>query len=1358
MRTSLHISRRPSVAFATGTAIALLLAMLGGPASPANAAASTCTLVPVLRDVTVTQGVSAYPVLVRGKESLARFFLSLPSCASSTASIAITGAKLTIRSSYTTATTITAYSPAAGTTPRLAPYSSAPAVDSTADPKFVIPPIVPSPADTGRFAVTFSGTISYSSYTSSKASAVNGTITFSNRPGTTTAISMTVERKTNAFRVLVVPMGDARQSYASQFDSVARTTTQNGMTAAARKLPVPDSTGDLGGAGGLRYTINPTLLDLSRLLNSSGKFCGTGANFDAVKAQLAQFLQSWNTANPLKPADRVLGVVKDTISLGGSSGCAEGMSVVNGPEAWVRAIAATSTTPSNMGSLTAMELGHTMGLVPLHRADPYSPYHSPNTQADLTSPNRAYNVGTRSFLADDKTALTLSGTWNDTNTLFERDDWATLLCALGGGTTADCPVAGTVGTSTGVGAEPTFVISGTTDGSAGGTSVVESYFATGVPRTTPESESAYRLVQLHGDRVVRNDGVPVRFGTSLHDDDHSDHDAATGLFSVAFPFDTATTRIELRHGSSVLYSRNKNGAPQLTSTTVTPGGSSGGGGGGGSTPATVERVNVTPAGMQSTGGYAEHVDLSGDGQFVAFASTAPDLVAGDTNGVFDVFVRDLVAGTTERVSVSSAGVAGDARSERPSISDDGRFVAFHSNATNLVPGDSNGFGDIFVRDRATGATERVNVSSSGTEANNASLIEPLISSTGRFVLFATRATNLDASGQSGMFLHDRTTGTTERVSVPQSGTSGSGEAQVTGGISDNGDVAGFSSYGPLVPDQAGFSRPGFYYQAFVRVRSTATTELVSVADGSGAQGDKPSYLAAVSADGRYAAFNSEATNFVAGDTNGANDVFVRDRVAGTTIRVAVRSDGMQANGSTVLLDASSDLRHMLLSSAATNLVADDTNGLADLFLLDRTSGVLEQINVAADGTQSNDYHGSAATSEGGTAQAFTSAATNLVSGDTNVSMDVFHRTPGAPAPASTPPPPVGTADVSVTATDDQPGNLRLDLIYTCGDVRYPVAVGVDPDDVSASSAAWKLNADTTLGCADGTLSAVVNDGFTQASPLDVVEGGSGAAAKPPVAAISAPSPGTVVRQFDPVTLAGSGKDAESGELTGNALSWTVDGPGTSRSGSGSVVDLAPPAAGWTPGSYTVSLRVTDASGTVDSASTTFTAVADADHDGLSAPVEGQACFPAGADHDFANAYTDHDADGIPNADDATLTGEPCVAATSYDGSLSVSPNPLPLIGTARTFTVTLNVPFRTLNGTEGSSVAITGIAGKTVTGFMNVGWTPKGTTATVRFQSAPLLNYLKAHRLTNRPVTLVVSGTATSRAWAFATYGTLSTQ
>ena len=249
--------------------------------------------------------------------------------------------------------------------------------------------------------------------------------------------------------------------------------------------------------------------------------------------------------------------------------------------------------------------------------------------------------------------------------------------------------------------------------------------------------------------------------------------------------------------------------------------------------------------------------VSPDGRFVAFSSRSDNLVPNDANGADDVFLRDTLARTTERISVSSAGEEGNAGSWADSISGDGRFVAFSSYASNLVPEDTNDTADVFVGDRLTGTTERVSVSSTG-EQGNASSAGASISADGRFVAFASYATNLvpnDTNGTRDVFIRDMLMGTTRRVSVSTSGE----------------------------------------------------------------QGDGTSGIHSMSADARYVAFDSLAANLVADDTNGVRDIFLHDCQTGETSRVSVASDGSQADGSSRSPAVCANGRHVAFLSESGNL-------------------------------------------------------------------------------------------------------------------------------------------------------------------------------------------------------------------------------------------------------------------------------------------------------------------------------------------------------------------------------------------------------------------------------------------------------
>jgi Tol biopolymer transport system component len=412
-----------------------------------------------------------------------------------------------------------------------------------------------------------------------------------------------------------------------------------------------------------------------------------------------------------------------------------------------------------------------------------------------------------------------------------------------------------------------------------------------------------------------------------------------------------------------------------------------------------ELVSVSMNGAPSAGG-AGHPSISADGRFVAFDSGAPDFVPGDTNGHTDIFVRDRLLGVTARVSVDSSGaqVFGDSRA--PAISADGRFVAFTSAATTLVPNDTNGKIDVFVHDMQTGATSRVNVDSAGREANGNTPLGILlaISGDGRYVAFQSDATNLvpgDTNGSTDAFVHDLLTGQTVRASVDSNGNQAMFGA-LAPAISADGRWVAFTSYSRdlVAGDTNGF------FDTFVHDMQTGATTLVSVSSN-GTQGNDNSFGPRISADGRYVSFPSYASNLVPGDTPGSYDVFVHDRMSGLTTRASVGVTGAVGDGELDLHSFSADGRYVVFQSSATNLVPFDTNLAFDFFVRDLQTGQTTRASVTTEGAQAGGDTGPMffpAISADGRYVAFQSAAANLVSADTHGLINIFVRDRGANPP------------------------------------------------------------------------------------------------------------------------------------------------------------------------------------------------------------------------------------------------------------------------------------------------------------------------------------------------------------------------
>jgi Tol biopolymer transport system component len=402
-------------------------------------------------------------------------------------------------------------------------------------------------------------------------------------------------------------------------------------------------------------------------------------------------------------------------------------------------------------------------------------------------------------------------------------------------------------------------------------------------------------------------------------------------------------------------------------------------------------ARATRSKLIATNGPNWDAAISADGRFIAFTSESI-LVTPFPRGVF---VRDRRAGKTERADVSSSGEQGSSQAESPVLSADGRLVVFDSSASNLVAGDTNSDWDVFVRDRQKGTTERVNEMSGGAEADGeGNVFRPAISADGRFVALSTQAPNLvtdDTNRACDVFVHDRLAGATERVSVSSHGAQGNGWSDSPALSADGRFVVFASDASNLVPGDTNGQR-----DVFVRDRVSGTTDRVSMST-SGEQANDRAWAypsgenPAVSADGQIVVFASYASNLVHGDTNGKLDVFARDRRTGSTTRVSVSSAGRQGNfGSGIQVALSADGGFVAFTSWATNLVAHDSNGrTVDLFVHDRKTGTTTLVDLSSRGAEGGPV-GFPAISADGRFVAFVTHVP-LVAGDTDKQSDVFVR-------------------------------------------------------------------------------------------------------------------------------------------------------------------------------------------------------------------------------------------------------------------------------------------------------------------------------------------------------------------------------
>ena len=378
--------------------------------------------------------------------------------------------------------------------------------------------------------------------------------------------------------------------------------------------------------------------------------------------------------------------------------------------------------------------------------------------------------------------------------------------------------------------------------------------------------------------------------------------------------------------------------------------------------------------------------VDGVGNRVAFASRASDLVLDDTNDVADIFIYDFESGSLRCVSRADGNRQADGESFWPSIDANGRYVAFCSHASNLVSPDTNGVADVFVVDCVNQQIQRVSVSSQGDEAEKACVF-PAISADGRWVAFFSEAANLvprDGNNSSDVFIHDRATGTTRRVSVSSDGQEGNGSSAFPALSGDGRQVSFQSVASNLVAADTNAVSDIFVHDCLAN-----TTRCVSgPGDGTGANG-RAALVSALSASGRYVVFQSMASNLTAGDTNNTWDIFRCDLQTYTHRRISLNSDGTELLGAAVFPAVDATGRFVVFQSSSVAPQVGATGVGDNIFIHDCHTGNTRCVSLNVDGNPADGSSLLPTISADGRFTVFESQATDLVAEDSNGSPDIF---------------------------------------------------------------------------------------------------------------------------------------------------------------------------------------------------------------------------------------------------------------------------------------------------------------------------------------------------------------------------------
>jgi Tol biopolymer transport system component len=523
-------------------------------------------------------------------------------------------------------------------------------------------------------------------------------------------------------------------------------------------------------------------------------------------------------------------------------------------------------------------------------------------------------------------------------------------------------------------------------------------------------------------------------------------------------------------------------------------------------------VSFETTGTTSGNGDSTDADMSSNGRYVAFVSTATKLDPLDTNATSDIYLRDLQTGVTKLVSVNSVGNgAGNGASTEPSVSDDGRYVVFTSLATNLTSGDSNGASDVYLRDVFTNTTtlisrNGINAGNTVIAANSASL-QPAISGNGKFIAFASDATDLtsnDATVTRDVYVRDLANNVTTLISATAGNVAGNGPSQEpyisTHGqfisfLSDATDLTGLAP-GPghnvyLYDSDFNIDAPPPNPDLPIPIPAPVTTLISTNGNpGSGGMADLGTGGPVVDDQGFFVAFSSTATDLVGNDTNGTSDVFRKDVVGGEVLRMSIGSDGVIGNGASIHPSISEDGSRVAYSSVSTNLHPQDGDAGSDVFLRDADASTTTLVSVNRTRDAGTNSGTQPVVNSDATIVAFASASRNLVSEPTT-NTNIFVATPlllgnddvgpSARVPAQPNQLRAGDAAISFTVVYDDAGGVmdtatlgNNDLIVTGPNGFNQKASLFAVSSVSSNEASVVY----TVPAPDGQLTAGMNGTYT----------------------------------------------------------------------------------------------------------------------------------------------------------------------------------------------------------------------------------------------------------------------------------------